>query len=235
MQEENSNITPEQSSDNTNTGNPVASNLESTVTAPKSKNLNLILTIVNAVLLIGLVVLYFIVLREDSGPDRAIMKASEGSVSVAYVNSDSILANYSLVKDMRAELEKNSAQLEIELKNKQTAYEKDAAYFQDQVNKRTISEASAQEIYGSLMAEQQKLYELREKYSADLAKQEFDMNTLLLDSLNNFLKRYNTKMNFDYIFSYARGGNILTANDSLDITNDVLRLLNDEYKENKAE
>lgn len=234
MQEENN--TPEQNNDNFNTGNPVNANSESTVTAAKPKNLNLILTFINAVLLTGLLILYFIVLKGDSGvPEKAIMKASEGSVTVAYVNSDSILANYSLVKDMRAELEKNSAKLEAELKNKQTAYEKDAAYFQDQVNKRTISEASAQEIYGSLMAEQQKLYELREKYSADLAKQEFDMNTLLLDSLNNFLKRYNTKMNFDYIFSYARGGNILTANDSLDITNEVLRLLNDEYRENKAE
>lgn len=235
MQEENPNN--QLSNDNGNTGNSVSDHSQSSVAVtPKSGNLNLILTIVNAILLIGLVVLYFIVLKADSVvPERAIMKASEGAVTVAYVNSDSILANYSLVKDMRAELEKNSAKLESELKSKQSAYEKDAAYFQDQVSKRTISESSAQEIYGSLMAEQQRLYELREKYSADLARQEFDMNTLLLDSLNNFLKRYNTRMNFDYIFSYAKGGNILTANDSLDITNEVLQLLNDEYTEKKTE
>jgi outer membrane protein len=55
------------------------------------------------------------------------------------------------------------------------------------------------------------------------------MNQLLMDSLNNFLKRYNEKMNFDYIFSYNRGGSILTANDSLDITNEVLKLLNEEF------
>ncbi len=196
---------------------------------PKS-NINLILTIVNIILLLGLVILYFIVLKADKEPSAALQKASTGSVSLAYVNSDTILANYMLVKQMRDELEKSSAQYEKELQNKQSAFEKDAAYFQDQVNKKTISEASAQEVYSSLMAEQQKLYDLREKYSTDLAKKEFDMNQLLLDSLNNFLARYNRKMNFDYIFSYNKGGSILAANDSLDLTDEVIQLLNAEFE-----
>lgn len=196
---------------------------------PKS-NLNLVLTVVNAILLIGLIILYFIVLKADNQPTAAIQKASSGSVSLAYVNSDTILANYLLVKQMRDELEKSSALYEKELQNKQSAFEKDAAYFQDQVNKKTISDASAQEVYSSLMAEQQKLYDLREKYSSDLARKEFDMNQLLLDSLNNFLDRYNKKMNFDYIFSYNKGGSILTANDSLDLTDEVIQLLNAEFE-----
>lgn len=197
----------------------------------KSNNSNLILTIINIVLLVGLIVLYFIVLKSNDTPGKAITKASGSSVTVAYVNSDTILAKYALVDQMRKELEKSTAQYESDLQKRQTAFEKDASYFQEQVSKKTISEASAQEVYGSLMQEQQKLYELREKYSSDIAKREFDMNQLLLDSLNNFLKRYNQKMNFDYIFSYNRGGSILTANDSLDITQQVLDQLNEEYKE----
>ncbi len=198
--------------------------------SPKS-NLNIVLTIINVVLLIGIVILYFIVLKPGNGTSaKAVQKASGGSLSVAYVNSDTLLAHYDLVKQMRDELQKNTLTYENELKNKQSTFEKDAAYFQEQVNKKSISEASAQEVYNSLMAEQQKLYELREKYSAEIARKEFDMNQLLLDSLNNFLERYNKKMNFDYILSYNKGGSILNANDSLDITNDVLLELNSEYK-----
>lgn len=199
---------------------------------PKS-NLNLILTIVNTLLFLGLIILYFLVLKPDRMPSNAVQKASSGVLSVAYVNSDTLLANYDLVKQMREELEKSSVQYENELQNKQSAFEKDAAYFQDQVNKKTISEASAQEVYSSLMSEQQKLYELREKYSTELAKKEFDMNQLLLDSLNNFLDRYNKKAKFDYIFSYNKGGSILTANDSLDLTDEVLQLLNAEFEKQK--
>lgn len=225
MQEENSfNNNP--GNEQFNSGNPVDPQPEK-----KGSKLILILTIVNFVLLAALIILYFVVLKSDNNiPAKAMQKASSGNISIAYVNSDSILAHYQLVKQMRDELEKNTTKLESELKNRQTAFEKDAAYFQEQVNKKTISEASAQQVYGSLMEEQQKLYELRERYTSDLAKQEYDMNILLMDSLNNFLARYNTKMNFDYIFSYNKGGNILRANDSLDITQEVLRLLNEEYE-----
>ncbi len=209
------------------------SSIADTVKTEKKKpNLNLILTVLNLVLFAGLVILYFVILgsKSDSTPNLAlIQKASGGAATLAYVNSDSILAHYDLVKSMREELENKTIRLENELKTKQAAFEKDAAYFQEQVDKKSISEASAQEIYGQLMNDQQKLYELREKYSAELQQQEYNLNLLLLDSLNNFLKRYNKRMNFDYILSFNKGGSILTANDSLDITKDVIRLLNEEY------
>jgi outer membrane protein len=201
-------------------------------TTPKSK-LNVLLTVVNLVMLAGLIVLYFIVLGPRNGEpvnQALIQKSAQGGVTVAFVNSDSIMVHYELVKSMRNTLETKTRALENELKRKQGIFEKDAAYFQEQVSKKTISEASAQEIYAQLMAEQQKLYELREQYSAELSRQEFELNLVLIDSLNNFLERYNRKMNFDYIFSHSRGGNILSANDSLDITEDVLRQLNSEYK-----
>ncbi|HLN52463.1 MAG TPA: OmpH family outer membrane protein [Lentimicrobium sp.] len=196
------------------------------------RNNNIVLTVINIVLLIGLIILYFIILKPgDKLPVKAIQKASAGGPAIAYVNTDTILANYDLVKRMKDQLQANTDKLERELKSKQASFEKDAAYFQEQVNKKAISEASAQEIYASLMQEQQKLYDLREKYSADLAEQEFKMNQLLLDSLDNFLGRYNKKMNFDYILSYNKGGSILIANDTLDITREILDLLNAEYKQ----
>ena len=119
--------------------------------------------------------------------------------------------------------------LEGEVAAKQKAFEKDAAYFQEQVNKKTISEQSAQQIYGKLQQEQQRIMELRNRYMADLQQSEMQMNMTLLDTVTNFLKRYNKDGKFDYILSYTKGGNVLLANDSLDITNSVVRALNEEY------
>lgn len=207
------------------------------VVKPKTGS-NTVLTVINIVLLVGLVVLYFIVLRPGnagSGDDGGMQqKISSGNISIAYVNSDSILKHYDLVKSMRSSLESQTASLESELKKKQAAFDKDAAYFQEQVNKKTISETSAQEIYSQLMAEQQKLYELRERYSSQIAEQEYNLNLVLIDSLNNFLGRYNKKLNFDYILSYSKGGNILIANDSLDITSTILKEINQEFSSSEV-
>jgi outer membrane protein len=56
-----------------------------------------------------------------------------------------------------------------------------------------------------------------------------DMNVALIDSVMNFLKRYNEKYKFDYILGFTKGGNILYANDTLDVTNDVIKELNAAY------
>jgi outer membrane protein len=192
------------------------------------------LLILNIILLIGLVVLYFLFFNEkgkDGGASMAqtLAKAGNGSMAVAFVNNDSILVNYDLVKKLKKDLEAKGDRLTAEVAAKQKAFDKDAAYFQDQVQKKAISEASAQEIYSSLMQNQQKINELRDQYTSELQREEQDMNIALLDSVMNFLKRYNTRYKFDYILGFNKGGNILYANDTLDITNNVLKELNKEY------
>jgi len=202
-------------------------------TSPKNKLMPFLL-IMNALMLIGLITLFVMYSKShSSSADKvsgAINKSQNSVVSLAYVNNDSILSNYELVKIMRAELEAKGKRLEGEVASKQRAFEKDAAYFQQQVEKKTLSEQSAQEIYGQLQQEQQKIYELRDRYAAELQKSEMDMNVALLDSVMNFLGRYNQKYKFDYILGFTKGGNILYANDTLDITKNVIEELNAEYR-----
>jgi outer membrane protein len=197
------------------------------------KDRSQVLLVLNIVLLLGLVVLYILFFTRsssrDSGVANSLRKINSGSLGIAYVNSDSILANYALVKKMRGDLTAKSSRLEAEIAAKQKAYEKDAAYFQEQVKNKSISDQSAQEVYQNLMKEQQAIVNLRDKYSADLQQHEFNLNVMLLDSVTNFLKRYNTKFKFDYILGYNKGGNIYLANDTLNITNDVIREINKEY------
>lgn len=188
----------------------------------------------NILLLAGLALLY--VLHFTTGKDtesqtmsQTLAKAGSGRISVAFVNNDSILENYELVKTLKKDLQAKGDRYSADIANKQATFEKDATYFQEQVQKKSISEQSAQEIYTSLMENQQKIYDLRDKYASELQQSEADMNIALLDSVMNFLQRYNTRYKFDYILGFNKGGNILYANDTLDITKDVIRALNDEY------
>jgi outer membrane protein len=220
--------TPEHVAISTEKTTPLA---DATIAAPGK--INLILLALNLVMLVGIIILFILHFTGSgikSNPlSGAIEKANKGNISVAFVNNDSILSNYELVKKMRADLEAKGKRLEGEVAAKQKAFEKDAAYFQEQVAKKAISEQSAQEIYGQLQQNQQKIYELRDKYTAELQQSEMDMNVSLLDSVMNFLNRYNEKYKFDYILGFTKGGNILYANDTLDVTGDVIKELNLEY------
>jgi outer membrane protein len=228
------------STENISTPEPVEISTQPSATLPEpsepaKSSINPILLALNLVALAGVIIL-FILHFTGSGStggssSGAIDKASKGAIKVAFVNNDSILSNYELVKKMRADLEAKGRRLEGEVASKQQAFEKDAAYFQEQVKKKAISDQSAQEIYGQLQQNQQGIYQLRDRYAAELQQSEMDMNVALIDSVMNFLKRYNDKYKFDYILGFTKGGNILYANDTLDVTNDVIKELNKAYLE----
>lgn len=205
----------------------------SDLVSPAKQKINPLLLSLNLVILAGLIILYILHFtgsgKNGSSISGAVAKASKGAISVAFVNNDSIMSNYELVKKMRSDLEAKGKRLMGEVASKQQAFEKDATYFQEQVAKKSINDQSAQEIYGQLQQNQQQIYGLRDRYTAELQQSEMDMNVALIDSVMNFLKRYNEKYKFDYILGFTKGGNILYANDTLDVTVDVIRELNAEY------
>jgi outer membrane protein len=214
--------------------NPIEQTVQSNDTAISTKNkINPIMLVLNLVMLAGIIILFILYFTGSGSKNNsisgAVEKAGKGALSVAFVNNDSILSHYELVKKMRADLEAKGKRLEGEVAAQQQAFEKDAAYFQEQVKKKAISDQSAQEIYGQLQQNQQKIYALRDRYAAELQQSEMDMNVALIDSVMNFLKRYNEKYKFDYILGFTKGGNILFANDTLDVTNDVIKELNAAY------
>jgi outer membrane protein len=81
-----------------------------------------------------------------------------------------------------------------------------------------------------LMDRQQKLYDLREQLANDLLVKEQDKNDMLQKAITDYIKKFNTGKNFSYVLGYSQGGGILFANDSLDITNEIIEGLNSEYR-----
>lgn len=202
----------------------------------KPFNLNLLL---NIIVLIGLVILYILHFTSQK-PEQpsaqvtaALQKTSGKALSVVFVNIDSLNARYEFIKVLRSDLESTGKRLQNEVLSEQSSLEKEAADFQKQISAGTISEDKAKVVYESLMQKQQMLVEKKDRYTQQVANQELDMNIRLLDTVTNFLKRYNQTYHFDYILTHKTAGDILVANDTLDITSDVVSKLNQEYAARK--
>lgn len=204
------------------------------------KNLAAISIGINVILGIALIILYILYFNEPVAKPvkkRTVNNTETASPfnaptgSIAFVNSDEILNRYELVEKLASDLDKEHKQKDADLQAKKDAYEKDAAYFQESVSKQNLSEESAQRIYEQLMAKQQKIYDLQDKYSNDLAQKEYEMNMTLLDSIRNYLKRMNATSKYDYVLNYNTSGSVLLARDTFDITEIVLQGLNKEYKD----
>lgn len=195
-----------------------------------------VFAIINALLFVGLVVLYFLFFtRTDQVEDHQeqltqIEKQISGSVSsIAYVNSDVLMEEYELAIIMRVDFEEEQRRLERDLNRRQRTFQTEVEGFQRSINAGTISLDRAQEREQELMLMQQELMQLNDTYRERLAIKEFEMNVELLEKISDFLERYNKEAGHDFILGYSRGGGILFADQSHDITQNVLRLLNAEY------
>jgi outer membrane protein len=202
----------------------------------RSFNLNTVLLLI---VLAGLIVLYILFFTMSSGSSEnnlpARTKQSESGMvpKIVYVNIDSLNANYGFVAELKEDLEKTGNRMQREVLNEQAALEKEAENFQRKIAANILTEDRAQRIYQDLMERQQALMEKKDRYTQIVAEKEFDMNLQLLDTVNQFLLRYNRIHGYDYILAFRTAGEILVASDSLDITKEVVEALNNEYESRK--
>ncbi len=191
--------------------------------------------IIELILFIGVAVLFIFYFTSkkpsNQGTQLALQKTTSKQVKVVFINIDTLNNQYLLVKKLKTDLEATGKRLESEIMGEQAAFEKEATDFQNKAAANAIPEDKAKVIYDALMQKQQALADKKERYTQQVAEKEQAMHMTLLDTVTSFLKRYNRSYNFDYILGYANSGQILLASETLDITDDVVKELNREYKE----
>ena len=199
-------------------------------------NLNTVLLLI---VLAGLIVLYILFFTSKPTPmgevavDDTTMVAQVTRPDIVYVNIDTLNEYYEFVQVLKNNLESTGNRLQREVLNEQNRLEKEAAAFQQKISANAITEERARVVYEELMQKQQALMDKKERYTQQVAEQEFNMNIQLLDTVNNFLLRFNRQYQYKYILAFRTAGEILVASDNLDITRRVLDELNAEYTSRK--
>ncbi|MCK4465322.1 MAG: OmpH family outer membrane protein, partial [Bacteroidales bacterium] len=144
-----------------------------------------------------------------------------------------LLFKYNFYYDLQDNLEEKRKTSEAELNSKSRAYEKEAADFQEKIQKGLVTRSTAQQLEQQLLREQQNLLQLRDNLSLQLMEEEQVMNRQIVNSIMEYLKEYNKQHNYQYVISYRFGGPLLFAHDSLDITMVVAEGLNEKYNREK--
>jgi len=189
------------------------------------KNISLAL---NAILLLAVIHLYYLNFSKKSATEHAIIApaASSSGVRIAYVNADTLDAKYEWLKKQKEGIEQRARNAESSLKGKQESLMRDAATLQEKFQGGTMTRAEAEKAQADLMAREQRLGEEQQRLSKQLSDDQHKALNDLYANVEGKLKTLSNQIGYDYILSYSRGGQILLANDSLNITRQVLNLLN---------
>lgn len=169
---------------------------------------------------------------DEGAADKAstATKAATNGVKIAYVEIDSLMSQYQFYKDCNEIMSQEYANIQKELAGKQRTLEQHAASVQKKYESNGFTTRDELErAQAGINREQADLAQLSDRLSNDFAATQQAYNKEILDSIHAFLNVYNKNKTYDFILSKS-GENMLYADSTLDITQDIIKGLNKRYK-----
>ena len=195
------------------------------------KNLSLIL---NVVLLVAVVILYVLHFSGDGKVESrsSVSDTSAVNLKVAYINSDSVLKYYDYLKVNRDQLEAKTKKMDQDLRNRTVGLQNEITAYQRNVSGMTLGQARAAE--EDLGKKQQNLQLYQQSLQQQLMQEEAKLNKELYDRITRFLKEYGEEKGLQVVLKFDPTSDVLYGGESLDITQDVIKGLNESYKTEKS-
>jgi len=173
-----------------------------------------------------------IVSCENKSTDRepVARPATGGATTIAYVNIDTLTDNLDFYKENKDLFEKEEQKLNAEIENLGRSLQNEYAAFQKKAQSGTLSQVEGEAGQRKLQQMQQNLEERRQALTNEFMKKQSDFNTELKKRLDTYLEKYNKDKKYDFILSHGSGSQILWANDAYDITQQVIKGMNEDAK-----
>ena len=152
-------------------------------------------------------------------------------MKIAWVQLDSVQANYEYYKQVQDELEKKQANAEATITQKGKSF---AAQYQS-LQKRAQAGELNQEQYEKealrLQQAQSNLENLQAKLSMQLQEDAMTRQKALVDTVRAQVKKYAKEKGYDFVLCQNSDiNNILYAADVYDVTEEIIAILNKHYK-----
>ena len=200
------------------------------------KNTSLILSIIS---LIAVVTFGIITLTKDGKkaeqPAEGSTAAAAEAGAIVYVDLDRILTEYDMANDLRSVVETKVQNIQAEVTRRGQKLEKEVASYQEKIQKGLMTRSVA-EVQGQKLQQQEIDFN---NYAAqkqqEINEEQVVMMNQLGDAIQTFLNKYNEEKQYAMILTNSGGAPVIAADAALDITEDVLAGLNEEYIKTKNE
>ena len=190
--------------------------------------MNKIQIVINVVLVAAVAALYVIVLAGKKPASAEVAASTPTEVMpVAYLNVDSLLANYTFAQEASEKLMTKQEDARVKMNTKLRTFQNEVADFQRKLeNNGFLSRERAEQAQQKLAKKEQELQELEAKLTQDIMLENQKLNVQLADSLTNYLKEFNADGRYHVILSNTAKDNVLMAAEQYDITDEVVAGLN---------
>jgi outer membrane protein len=184
-----------------------------------------------AFLAIAGIYLLFFMQGKSPAPRPIPVKSGESTAMIITVNTDSIMAHFTLAQILTEELEKETEQYDKDIEGKSKSFYAKYQNLVDNVQNNRITQTQAENAQRQLGQEQEQLEALQMQYANILQSKSLSVQNEIMDSIKNASSRVNMQYyQADYVFAVSAISAVLYSNEVYDITNEVIEELNAAYK-----
>jgi len=157
--------------------------------------------------------------------------------SVVYFNLDRVLSEYDMANELRTAVESKVQGISDEVNRRGNKLQSDVNSFQEKLDKGLITRSVAEVQSQQLGQRQQEFQNYAAQKQQEINEEQTVMMNQIGDAIKKFLDKFNETAGYSMII--ANSGDILpspvaAADTTLDITDAILKGLNEEYVKTKA-
>ena len=150
-------------------------------------------------------------------------------VKTAYVDTSVLMKEYTATKDLDAKYKAKGEEKGRQIQAEIDRFKQEASSFRAQAQ--ANGQAWAQQKGAELQRREQQLGQAQQALSQQLQQEGGTEMDSLVSNVKKTIKAYGKEKGFTYIYGTGdSNASILYAEDKLDITKDILKLLNEKYK-----
>ena len=160
---------------------------------------------------------------------NAAGETSAAQGGIVYIQLDSLVNQYDMYNDLKSELESKVQAVQEDLTKKGRSFESAVKDFEAKIAKGLLTRSQAEEQQKKLLEREQNLQGLSQQKQMELAEEEAVMMRRVMDAIQTYITKYNQDKNYALILSVP----VLAGDPSLNITQDILKGMNEEYIKSK--
>lgn len=172
--------------------------------------------------------------QTGSASENDSTAASAVKGDIVYIQLDRILQEYDMANDLRAVVETKVQNIQAEVDRRGKKLEKEVNEFQEKLNKGLMTRSVAEVQSQKLQQQEAEFNNFANQKNNEILEEQTVMMNQLADAIKTYLDKYNEEKQYAMILTNQGGAPVITGSASLDITEEVLAGLNEEYVRNKS-
>lgn len=168
---------------------------------------------IKIVLGVGLIILFILYMQADK--------------AIVYVDAQKLVVGYKGMQAARKEFEAKAAVWKANLDTLGAEVEAQVQSYEQK--KLTLSDREKKLTEELIQSKQDQFLNYQQVIQEKVQQEDQQLSKKVLDKVNDYLKRYGKEKGYKIILAATQYGNIVYANEGMDITDEVMKGINDEF------